>query len=167
MQSQPAAGSFSAPLPRRLLLRWIAWGSLSLVLAGWANGFLSFFYPRKAELLWRIDAGGVDDLQIGEVKPLVMSKLFLSRVPEGFLALRSKCTHLGCTLTWRQDLPAAGNDTRIAQYGRIFCPCHEAQFDRYGRPTFGPAPWPLDRFPLSIVNGRVIVSAIHRWQLRL
>lgn len=43
------------------------------------------------------------------------------------LAIRPKCTHLGCTTKW------------VAGDMRFECPCHGSQFDILGRPTKGPA----------------------------
>src|SRR6059058_4194823 len=35
------------PLPRRMVLRRAGWGSFPLVVGGWLNVFLGFFYPHK------------------------------------------------------------------------------------------------------------------------
>lgn len=69
-------------------------------------------------------------------------------VPEGarVMALYQKCVHLGCRVPWVVD----------AQ--RFQCPCHGSNYNIRGEYILGPAPRGLDRFPIRIEDGRVIVS---------
>jgi Rieske Fe-S protein len=56
-----------------------------------------------------------------------------SESPDGIIILDSRCTHLGCTVNWKED-------------ERVFlCPCHDASFDAEGAVIDGPPPRPLDR----------------------
>ena len=64
----------------------------------------------------------------------------------GFLALSSKCTHLGCTVPWDD------------KEKRFACPCHGSSFDIAGRVITSPAPRPLDFYPVYIENNIVIVD---------
>jgi cytochrome b6-f complex iron-sulfur subunit len=64
----------------------------------------------------------------------------------GFLALYRKCTHLGCAVPWN---PAEG---------RFVCPCHASAFETDGQVINPPAPRPLDRFVVTIVDGMVKVD---------
>ena len=50
------------------------------------------------------------------------------------LILNSRCTHLACTVNWREDAQA------------FVCPCHDAQFSKEGAVLGGPPPRPLDRY---------------------
>ncbi|MEW5938569.1 MAG: ubiquinol-cytochrome c reductase iron-sulfur subunit [Chloroflexota bacterium] len=50
------------------------------------------------------------------------------------LILNSKCTHLACTVNWKEEANA------------FLCPCHDAKFDPQGKVLDGPPPRPLDRF---------------------
>ncbi|MFC2173068.1 ubiquinol-cytochrome c reductase iron-sulfur subunit [Acidobacteriota bacterium] len=52
-------------------------------------------------------------------------------------ALDAKCTHEGCTVTYRGD------------EGLIWCACHNGKFGVDGRVISGPPPRPLDRFLVS------------------
>lgn len=73
-----------------------------------------------------------------------------------------KCTHLGCVVPWVPDDPS--EDDLMAK-GRFNCPCHSSIFDRYGVVRGGPAPRPLDLFPIAIEGGEIIVdtgTVIHR-----
>jgi cytochrome b6-f complex iron-sulfur subunit len=144
---------------RRLAIRWAGWGSVLLVVAGWANGFLSFFYPNKTGAFGgTITAGSVEELKVGDVKSVADGKFYVTRVPEGFIALWWKCPHLGCTVPWRENDPVMPGDEGFAQKGRFNCPCHGSIYNRYGQIIQGPAPRPMDRFPLTIEAGKVRVE---------
>ena len=62
-----------------------------------------------------------------------------------FIVYDPRCTHLGCPYRWDRDL------------GRFLCPCHTAIFGVDGRVIMGPAPRPLDRFPVKVVGGRIMI----------
>ena len=146
-------------LSRRLAIRWAGWGSILLLLAGWANGFLGFFRPGRVGAFGGIvSAGTVDELEVGEVKAVTDGKFYLVRVPEGFIALWWKCPHLGCTVPWKENDPVMPGDTGFAQEGRFNCPCHGSIYNRYGQIIQGPAPRPMDRFPLTVEGGRIRVQ---------
>lgn len=167
----PAAGGDAAPartappasaqpavntVARRKLLRWFGWATLLVVLGELAAGFLPFFWPRRTGAFGgTIPAGNVADYKVGEVKKIAEGKFFISRVPEGFLALWQKCPHLGCAVPWLENGPSL--DT-IAPTGLFNCPCHGSRYDRYGQIKEGPAPRPMDMFPLSIRDGRISVE---------
>src|SRR3989338_3249918 len=56
------------------------------------------------------------------------------------------CTHLGCGFRWDGDEK------------KFKCPCHGSMFDTEGKVVGGPAPRPLDRLPVKIENGRLMVQ---------
>ena len=64
----------------------------------------------------------------------------------GFLALSGKCTHLGCTVPWKE------------KENRFACPCHGSTFDITGSVMTSPAPRPLDIYPLTIENNIIRVD---------
>jgi cytochrome b6-f complex iron-sulfur subunit len=67
--------------------------------------------------------------------------------PGGLLALYQKCPHLGCTVPWRNDFTFNGVK------GWFRCPCHGSTYSKDGGVrVFGPAPRPLDVFPLEVDN---------------
>ncbi len=57
-----------------------------------------------------------------------------SETPDDLLILNSRCTHLACTVNWKEE-------ERI-----FFCPCHDASFGIEGEVLDGPPPRPLDRY---------------------
>lgn len=130
-----------------LKLAWGAAGALALVETG--GVVLSFFSPRivEGEFGGVIDAGQVDSFPSGSVTPFTQGRFYLVRMPDGgFLALYRKCTHLGCAVPWN---PAEG---------KFICPCHASSFEMDGQVINPPAPRPLDRFAVSIVDGLVKVD---------
>ncbi|CAN5172776.1 hypothetical protein BH23ACT9_BH23ACT9_21590 [soil metagenome] len=62
------------------------------------------------------------------------------------MAIYQKCVHLGCRVPWCDS-------------SHWFeCPCHGSRYNRWGEWQFGPAPRGLDRFPVSLLDGNVIVD---------
>jgi len=134
---------------RRELLG-IAWGVSLLGLFGQAGvALFRFFQPRIEPNAFgaRVIAGRVDEFQPGTVSHVQKGRFYISRLEDGgFLALWHRCTHLGCTVPWRD-----GED-------RFLCPCHSSIFTQVGEVISGPAPRPLDLFPLEIVDGDIVVD---------
>ena len=95
-----------------------------------------------------IDAGYADSFPAGSVTANIQGRFYLCRMEDGgFLALSSKCTHLGCTVPWEE------------KEKRFACPCHGSSFDISGSVITAPAPRPLDMFPVRIENNMVKVDA--------
>jgi len=141
---------------RRTILRFAGWGTILALLGQWSVGFGAFFWPKKVGAFGgEISAGPVTDLKVADVKDYQEAKFFLTRVPEGFLALWKKCPHLGCTVPWKPDDPSMDS---LAPKGRFNCPCHGSIYDRYGNIIAGPAPRPMDIFPVEIRDGKVYVN---------
>ncbi len=94
-----------------------------------------------------VTAGLVADFPPNSVTEISDNHFFVIRAPEGgFLAVHSRCTHLGCTVNW---VPAEH---------RFVCPCHAATFDFYGDFQNPPVPRPLDTFAVEIDDGKVLVD---------
>jgi|Deesub1362B_J571_1020462.scaffolds.fasta_scaffold26036_1 Rieske Fe-S protein len=72
---------------------------------------------------------------------------------QGLVAYSALCTHLSCTVSWKQaEVPKAGH---------IHCYCHDSIFDpkRGAKVLGGPAPRPLPQIPIKVNdNGEVIVT---------
>jgi len=96
-------------------------------------------------------AGPVADFTPASVRPFPAGKFYLVRLADGgFLALSSKCTHLGCTVPWNEK-------------DQVFaCPCHASTFDMRGDVRSPPAPRALDLFPVVIEAGIVKVNTARR-----
>ena len=71
----------------------------------------------------------------------------LIRTAEGDLrAFSATCTHLDCTVQYREDLQ------------RIWCACHGGQFDLNGINVAGPPPRPLEKYNVNILGQDIVVS---------
>ena len=74
------------------------------------------------------------------------ARSYLTREGEEILALSRKCPHLGCTVPWCDSS------------GQFECPCHGSVFNRVGEYRQGPAPRGMDRYPVEVVDGLVVVD---------
>jgi cytochrome b6-f complex iron-sulfur subunit len=138
--------------PRRSFLT-ILWTCLGIVAIGEIIAvIINFLSPGKTGKKYResgiiIEAGHADKFPINSVTANVQGKFYLCRMEDGgFMALSSKCTHLGCTVPW------VDKDQKFA------CPCHGSSFDITGKVISSPAPRPLDIYRLNIENNIVKVD---------
>lgn len=139
------------------------WMHKSVSAAGWGALFLAagiggyqsvkFFYPSVVfhpPSVFRI--GKLDDFLV-EGKPDLYGvicvenrfknehRFFVVREEQRIYALFARCTHLGCTVNWFEEI-------------RTFkCPCHGSEFHANGVHFAGPAPRPLDRLKISRDSG--------------
>jgi Rieske Fe-S protein len=126
-----------------------------------SGGFVAFlgavFYPVVRYLtpppVHEAAAGSVTAAKVGDVKPN-SGKVFrfgskpglLVRLPSGeWRAFSAVCTHLQCTVQYRADLE------------RIWCPCHNGQFDLAGKNVSGPPPKPLEAYEVVVKEDEVVV----------
>jgi len=134
---------------RRQFLAW-AWGVSLAGLFGQAGvALLQFFRPRldAGGFGGDIAAGTIEEFEPGSVNYILRGRVYISRLEDGgFLAMWQRCTHLGCTVPWREE------------EGLFHCPCHSSLFNTKGEVLGGPAPRPLDIFPIEIVDGDVLVD---------
>ena len=65
-------------------------------------------------------------------------RLFVVRDEDDFHVISGVCTHLGCTVQWRQD------------ERRFDCPCHGSRFREDGTVISGPAPRPLEWYAVTL-----------------
>lgn len=69
------------------------------------------------------------------------------RTPSGELrAFSAACTHLDCTVQYRDDLT------------EIWCACHNGHFDLNGVNVSGPSPRPLTPFDVNVRGTQIVVS---------
>lgn len=71
----------------------------------------------------------------------------LIKTPSGELrAFSARCTHLDCTVQYRDDLE------------HIWCACHNGHFDLNGRNIAGPPPDPLEEYDVNVRGTQIVVS---------
>jgi cytochrome b6-f complex iron-sulfur subunit len=83
---------------------------------------------------------------VAKAKAISAYSAVLEGYQQGVVALYQKCVHLGCRVPW----------CKTSQW--FECPCHGSQYNRVGEKKGGPAPRGLDRFPVSVEGGQVVVD---------
>jgi cytochrome b6-f complex iron-sulfur subunit len=128
----------------------VAWAVSLVGLFGQAGvAMLAYLKPqvRGGGFGSKVIAGRPKEFKAGTVSLVQQGHFFISRLPDGgYLALWQRCTHLGCTVPWRADEK------------QFHCPCHSSLFNTKGEVIGGPAPRPLDLFPMEIVDGSIVVD---------
>lgn len=141
-------------LGRRDLLTMSAWSMLlSAVFVSIAGAFRLLFPRVQYTPPTTVVLGRPGDFTVGEVNERWKSThgIILFRDADGFYALRSVCTHLGCVPHWRPSQQI------------LKCPCHGSGFRRSGMQFEGPAPRPLERLGISLdAGGRIVVDTAVR-----
>lgn len=153
MTPNPAPGDSGPPLrPRRRdLLDWL--------LGTWGAGVLgAVFYPIVRFLVppeipesptLTVSAGKASALlpNSATLVPFGSEPAIVVRLPGGELrAFSAVCTHLSCTVQYRQDLQ------------QIWCACHNGHYDLNGRNISGPPPRPLQAYDVNVKADEIVIS---------
>ena len=147
-------------ISRRQFLGRIWWGITGILVVETGVAALASVWPSLAAGSFgtKLEIGTVEGIRaipVGTVVAYKEARFFLSHVESGFLALYRRCTHLGCVVPW---LPDERSEDGLTSTGRFNCPCHGSIFDRYGVVHGGPAPRPMDIFPIIVEQGKVLVD---------
>jgi cytochrome b6-f complex iron-sulfur subunit len=126
---------------KRNFLVTAAWGGFAAVMAGSTVALGRFFFPRVLfEPPSKFKIGKPSDFLPNTVDTRFMDKFgvwIVRNESDGIYAIRSVCSHLGCTPNW------------LETQKKFKCPCHGSGFIITGMNVEGPAPRPLDRFKIS------------------
>jgi cytochrome b6-f complex iron-sulfur subunit len=136
------------------LLGW-AWVAFTAATLGALSTCLRFAFPNITfEPPSKFKVGYPEDFGIGvDNRFKDQYRVWVVRSPEGFYALTTICTHLGCTPNW-----LSGED-------KFKCPCHGSGFYRTGINFEGPAPRPLERFKISLADdGQIEIDQSLKFQ---
>jgi cytochrome b6-f complex iron-sulfur subunit len=153
-----------AELSRRELLTKGAalagWGAFGILLVTGTRETINFFFPRVVfrppsrfkigSLDGFLSAGGTPDMYgviLVDHRWKASQRFFVVRSRGQVYAAWARCTHLGCTVNWFEDL-------------RTFkCPCHGSEYHSNGVNFAGPAPRPLDRLRIEVnAEGEIVVD---------
>jgi cytochrome b6-f complex iron-sulfur subunit len=94
----------------------------------------------------RFKLGPPEEFAVGSETTFAEQNLVLFRDGEGFYAISTTCTHLGCTVARSRE--------------GFACPCHGSRFDTNGKVTDGPAPRSLPWLEVSrAADGTLTVNA--------
>ena len=128
----------------------LAWGVSLVALVGQAGvALFQYFKPRitPGGFGSKVIAGKPKEFKPGTVSLVQEGHFYVSCLEDGgYLALWQRCTHLGCTVPWRADEK------------QFHCPCHSSLFNTKGEVIGGPAPRPLDLFPMEVADGNLVVD---------
>ncbi|MGD2156060.1 MAG: Rieske 2Fe-2S domain-containing protein [Anaerolineales bacterium] len=134
-------------LSRRTFLGITFFGSLIIFFVESIVALFKFLKPIPTGAFGgEVYAGRVDEFEINSVNRVLKGRFYLVRTEDGLLALWQKCTHLGCSVPWEKDR------------NEFHCPCHGSVFNQVGEVKGGPAPRPLDIFPITIRSGEIWVN---------
>jgi cytochrome b6-f complex iron-sulfur subunit len=141
----------------------IAWITLSASMLGMVLGTVRFLFPNVlSEPPSTFKAGEVSTFEENKVTDRfkeVGSWVIRSRDERGrdtIYALSTTCTHLGCTPNW------------LEAEQKFKCPCHGSGFKISGVNFEGPAPRPLERYAVRLVEGnQVLVDKSRKFQKEL
>jgi len=78
-------------------------------------------------------------------KDLKGGSITVTNTGKEFIALSTKCTHLGCQVFWKKDAKV------------FYCPCHEGYFSPKGEVLKGPPPKPLDSYKVEVVDKAIYI----------
>jgi Rieske Fe-S protein len=136
-----------ADVGRRSVLNWFLGTTFGAL-------FVSVFYPILKFLsppdvpeaaTSQIEAGSTHDPELLDkgfkIVRFGAEPVIVIRVSESdFRAYTATCTHLDCIVEFRKDV------------GKIWCNCHDGQYDLEGRNVAGPPPRPLTPYQVHVVD---------------
>ena len=142
----PAAGT-----PRRRVVGFLLGGGLFASLVSFVYPVLRYLIPPPVTDLGsdEVVAAKVGDLKAHSSKIFrfgTRPALLLLTAEGEYRALSAVCTHLSCTVQYRNDLH------------QIWCACHNGLYDLNGRNISGPPPRPLEVFQVHVRGDEIVVS---------
>jgi len=129
----------------------------------WLLGLARFMFPNIViEPPMKFKAGRPGDYQPGQVETRFTGRFGVWIVRHEYegqrqiYALRTYCTHLGCTPNW------------LDAEQKFKCPCHGSGFYKDGINFEGPAPRPLERYAIRVAeDGQLEVDKSRTFQQEL
>jgi cytochrome b6-f complex iron-sulfur subunit len=125
----------------------VGFTALSATMAAWTLGSVRFMFPNiLREPPSRFSVGTPDKFPPGQVEERFKAQFGVWIVnaeyngQQEIFALKSVCTHLGCTPNW------------LEAEQKFKCPCHGSGFYKDGINFEGPAPRPLERYAIGVAS---------------
>jgi len=145
-------------MTRRSFFNWLSlgWISFTAAMGGMVTAATRFMFPNVLfEPPSTFKAGRPAEYAIGKVDERWKESygVWLVRTDEGFYALSTTCTHLGCTPNW------------LGAENKFKCPCHGSGFYPTGINFEGPAPRPLERYKITLADdGQLLIDKNVKFQ---
>jgi len=136
------------------LLGW-AWVAFTAATLGALSTCLRFAFPNVTfEPPSKFKVGFPDSFGLGvDNRFKDQYRVWVVRNSDGFYALTTICTHLGCTPNW------------LGGENKFKCPCHGSGFYDTGINFEGPAPRPLERFKITLADdGQIEIDQSQKFQ---
>jgi len=141
----------------------IGFSSLAVTHLMWLLGLARFMFPNiLIEPPTRFKVGFPDSFSPGQVETKFIPQFGVWIVRYEFdgqpmiYAIKSVCTHLGCTPNW------------LEAEQKFKCPCHGSGFYKDAINFEGPAPRPLERYAISLAeDGQLLVDKSRTFQQEL
>jgi cytochrome b6-f complex iron-sulfur subunit len=138
----------------------IGFTGLATTLTLWTLGSVRFMFPNiLREPPSRFSVGTPDKFPPGQVEERFKAQFGVWIVnaeyngQQQIFALKSVCTHLGCTPNW------------LEAEQKFKCPCHGSGFYKDGINFEGPAPRPLERYAIGTASdGSIVVDKSKTFQ---
>jgi Rieske Fe-S protein len=131
---------------RRSFLNWLLGGSFGALFGSVLYPVMRFMSPPRVPeaSTQQVEAGAVNDPELLEKGFKILrfgnEPVILVRTgEEDFRAFAGTCTHLDCIVEFHKEP------------GRIWCNCHNGEYDLQGRVAAGPPPKPLETFKVDLV----------------
>jgi cytochrome b6-f complex iron-sulfur subunit len=138
----------------------VGFTALSATAAAWTLGTVRFMFPNiLREPPSKFSVGTPDKFPPGQVEERFKAQFGVWIVnteyngQQQIFALKSVCTHLGCTPNW------------LEAEQKFKCPCHGSGFYKTGVNFEGPAPRPLERARIVLADdGQILVDKSVKFQ---
>jgi len=96
---------------------------------------------RSSPGVWRVETEQWKDFSALANRP----GLLIHTSSGEYRAMSATCTHLSCTVQYRDDLQ------------QVWCACHNGKYDLNGRNVSGPPPRPLEAFEVQVQGDEIFV----------
>jgi len=145
-----AQGPVAAPVARRKFIQSLMGTGFMATAIAFLYPVLRYLVPPKASDMGSdsVIAGRIADLKpnSGKIFKFGSRPGLLVRTASGeYRAMSATCTHLSCTVQYRDDLQ------------HIWCACHNGHYDINGKNIAGPPPRPLEAFEVQVSGDEIHV----------
>lgn len=136
--------------PRRRFVEVLLGTGFLATAAAFVYPVLRYLIPPKTADLGSdaVVAGKIGDLKPNSGKIFKFGSrpgLLIRTSDGGYRAMSATCTHLSCTVQYREDLR------------EVWCACHNGKYNLDGRNISGPPPRPLEAFDVQVRGEEIFV----------